>query len=115
MLKSQNELQRLIILVLISLFQYARIHSRRLNGALDVFKKKTRPIAISRVLRAISDRPTDGRTDKVAYRVECTRIKDMAKKALGKLSKGAPIQNSVYAELSMGSITKSFVESQLLI
>ena len=24
---------------------------------------KTRPIAISRVLRAISDRPTDGRTD----------------------------------------------------
>ena len=39
----------------------------------------TRPIAISRLLRAISDRRTDGRTDrptdKAAYRVACTRLK----------------------------------------
>ena len=50
----------------------------------------TRPIAISRVLRVISDRPTNGRTDrpmegptdKVAYRVACTRLnRHMTKEA----------------------------------
>ena len=48
----------------------------------------TRPIAISRVLRAISDRRTDGRmdertdgpTDRVPYRVACTRLKAFATK-----------------------------------
>ena len=35
------------------------------------FSRKTRLIAISRVLRAFSDRPTD----RVAYRVACTRLK----------------------------------------
>ena len=34
---------------------------------------KTRPIAISRVLR--EQRPTDRPTDKAAYRVACTRLK----------------------------------------
>ena len=33
---------------------------------------KTRRIAISRVLR--EQRPTDGPTDRVAYRVACTRL-----------------------------------------
>ena len=47
-------------------------------------EKKTRPIAISRVLRAFSDGPTDRPTDRqtdrptdrVAYRVACTRNSD---------------------------------------
>ena len=39
------------------------------------FSIETRPISISRVLRANSDGPTDRRTDKVAYRVACTRLK----------------------------------------
>ena len=36
---------------------------------------RTRPIAISRVLQAISDRSTDRPTDSAAYRVACTRLK----------------------------------------
>ena len=44
-----------------------------LNQCLILYK--TRPIAISRVLLANSDRRTDGRTDKAAYRVACTRLK----------------------------------------
>ena len=44
-------------------------------------RKKTRPIAISRVRREQrptdrrTDGPTDGPTDRVAYRVACTRLK----------------------------------------
>ena len=36
---------------------------------------ETRPIAINRVLGANSDGRTDGRTDEVAFRVACTRLK----------------------------------------
>ena len=46
-----------------------------------LIKEKTRPIAISCVLRANSDGPTDrrtdGPTDRVAYRIACTRQKNM--------------------------------------
>ena len=42
-------------------------------------RQKTRPIAISRMLRANSDgrtdRPTEGRTDKAIYKVACTQLK----------------------------------------
>ena len=49
---------------------------------------KTRPIAISHVLRVFSDgqtdrqtdRPTDRPTDRVAYRVACTRLKIFARR-----------------------------------
>ena len=43
----------------------------------NLHEKRTRPIAISCVLRANSDRRTDGWTDKAAYRVACTRLKNL--------------------------------------
>ena len=59
-------------------------HSKITKSKLQKMQKiQTRPIAISRVLRANSDgptdvptdRPTNRRTDKVDYRVACTRLK----------------------------------------
>ena len=49
------------------------------KGVNKRFEKKTRLTTISRVLQAFSDGPTnrqtDQPTDRVAYRVACTRLK----------------------------------------
>ena len=41
----------------------------------NLLEGKTRPIAISCMLRANSDQPTDQWTNKAAYRVTCTQLK----------------------------------------